>query len=133
MKNTKVELDLLIDVDILLMVEKGIRGGICHSIYWYAKANKKYIKDYDKKKEWSHIQYWDVNNLYGWSMSQKLEVNHFEWIKGTSQFNEDFIKNCKEESDERYFLKVDAQYLEKLHDLSFLLERIKIEKSNKNF
>ena len=50
MKNTKVELDLLIDVDILLMVEKGIRGGICHSIYWYAKANKKYIKDYDKKK-----------------------------------------------------------------------------------
>ena len=86
-----------------------------------------------KKKEWSHIQYWDVNNLYGWSMSQKLEVNHFEWIKGTSQFNEDFIKNCKEESDERYFLKVDAQYLEKLHDLSFLLERIKIEKSNKNF
>ena len=47
------------------MVEKEIRGGICHSIYRYAKANNKYIKDYDENKESSYIQYWDVNNLYG--------------------------------------------------------------------
>ena len=63
------------------------------------------------------IQYWDVNNLYGWAMSQKLPVNNFEWIKDTSQFNEDFIKNYNEESDEGYFLEVDVQYLEKLHEL----------------
>ena len=50
---------------MLLMVEKEIRGGICHSIYRYAKANNKYIKDYDENKESSYIQYWDVNNLYG--------------------------------------------------------------------
>ena len=53
---------------MLLMVEKGIRGRICHSIYQYAKANDKYMKDFDKNKE-SYLQYWDVNNLYGWTMS----------------------------------------------------------------
>ena len=86
------------------MVEKGIRGGICHSIYQYAKANNKYMKDYDKNKESSYLKYWDVNNLYGWAMSQKLPVNNFEWIKDTSQFNEDFIKNNNDKSDKGYFL-----------------------------
>ena len=65
LKRTKIKLDLLTDIDILLMVEKGIREGICHSIYWYAKANNKYMKDYDKNKELSFLQYWDANNLYG--------------------------------------------------------------------
>ena len=50
------------------------------------------MKDYDKSKESSYIQYWDVNNLYGWAMLHKLPVNNFEWIKDTSQFNKDFIK-----------------------------------------
>ena len=50
----------------------------------------------------------DVNNLYGWAMLQKLPVNNFDWVKDTSQFNEDFIKNYNEESDERYFLEVDV-------------------------
>ena len=65
---------------------------VCHSIYRYAKANNKYMKDYAKNKELSYIQYWDVNNVYGWAMLQKLPVNNFEWIKYTSQLNEDFIK-----------------------------------------
>ena len=63
---------------MLLMVEKGIRGGICHSIYQYAKATNKYIKDYYKNKESSYIQYRNVNNLYGWTMLQKFPVNNFE-------------------------------------------------------
>ena len=117
---------------MLLMVEKGMIGGICHSIYRYAKANNKYMKDYDKNKESSYLQYWDVNNLYGWAISQKLPVNNFEWIKDIFQFNEDFIENNTEESDEGCFLEVDVQYLEKLHelhnDLLFLPERMKIEK-----
>ena len=92
-KKRRVKLDLLTDIDILLMVEKSVRGGICYSIYQYAKANNKYMKDYDKNRKSSYIQYWDVNNLYRWAMSQKLPVNNFEWIKDPSQFNEDFIKN----------------------------------------
>ena len=115
-KKTKVKLDLLTDIDMLLMIQKGIRGGICHSIYRYAKANNKYMKDYDQNKESSYLQYWDVNNLYDWSMSQKLPVNNFEWIKYTSQFNEDFIKNYNEESDEGYFPEVDVQYIEKFYE-----------------
>ena len=63
---------------MLLMVEKGIRGGVCHSIYQYAKANDKYMKDYDKNRESSYIQYWNVNNLYSCAMSQKLPVNNYE-------------------------------------------------------
>ena len=77
LKNTKLKLDLLTDIGILLMAEKGIRGGTCHSICRYVKANNKYMKDYDKNKESSYLQYWDVNNLYGWAMLQKLPVNHF--------------------------------------------------------
>ena len=56
-KKTKAKLDLLTDIDILLMVEKGIRGGICHPIYRYTKANNKYMKHYDKNTESSYIQY----------------------------------------------------------------------------
>ena len=67
-KKTKVKLDLLTDIHMLLMVEKGIRGGICHPVYQYAKANNKYIKDYDKIKKLSYLQYWHVNNLCGWAM-----------------------------------------------------------------
>ena len=68
-------------------------------------------------------------------MFQKFPVNNFEWIKDTAQFNEDFIRSCNEESDEEYFLEVDIPYLETLHelrnDLTFLLERMKIEKAEK--
>ena len=93
------------------------------------------MKDYDKNKESSYIQYWDVNNLYGCAMLQKLPVNNFEWIKDTSQFNENFIKNYNEESDEGYSLEVDVQYFEKLHefhnDLQFLPKIMKTEKVEK--
>ena len=62
---------------MLLMIEKCIRGRICHSIYRYAKANNRYMKDYDKDKESLYIQYWDANNVYGWT-TQNLSVNNFE-------------------------------------------------------
>ena len=64
-KKPKVKLDLSTDTDMLLIVEKDIRGGICYSIYRYAKANNKYMKNYDQNEEASYLQYWDVNNLYG--------------------------------------------------------------------
>ena len=63
---------------MILMVEKGIRGGICHAIYRYAKANNKYMKNYNKNIISLHIMYLDANNLFGWGMSQKLSVNGFK-------------------------------------------------------
>ena len=65
LKKTEVKLKLLTKNEMSLMVEKGIRGGICHAICRYAKASNKYMKNYHKNKELSHIQYLDANNLYG--------------------------------------------------------------------
>ena len=92
-KKTNVKLELLTDIDMLLMVERGIRGWICHAIDRYAKANNKYMKNYDKDMELSYLEYLDANNLYGLAMSQKRPVNSFERVEELSQFNKDFIKN----------------------------------------
>ena len=78
LKKTKVKLELLTDNDMLLMVEEGIRGRMCHAIHRYATANNKYMKNYDEKEESSYNQYLDANNLYGWAMSQKLPVSGFK-------------------------------------------------------
>ena len=78
LRKTGIELELLTDVDMLLMVEKGIRGGTCHAIHRDAKANHKYMKNYNKSKESSYVQYLDANNLYCWKMSQKLPVDGFK-------------------------------------------------------
>ena len=114
---------------MLLLIEKPIRGGICHSIYEYAKFNNEYMKDCDKSEESSYLQYWDVNNLNGWAMLQKLPVNNFEWIKDT--FNEDFLKSYNEEIDKGYFMEVKVQYPEKVYklqnDLLFLPQGMKIK------
>ena len=117
LKKTNVKLELLTDYDMLLMVEEGIRGGICHSIHRYAKANNKYMRNYNKNEESSYIQYLDANNLYGWAMSQKLQVNNFKWVKDTSRINEEFIENYNENSKKGYILEVDVTYPKKLHDL----------------
>ena len=108
LKKTRVNLELLADIDMLLMVEKGIRGGIFQATYRYARANNKYMNDYDKNFESSYLVFLDANNLYGWAMSQKLLINGFEWVKKLSRFNERFIKNYSEISDRGYFLEVDA-------------------------
>ena len=78
LKKTNVELELITDYDKLLMIENGIRGGICHAIQRYAKANNKYMNDYNKNKQSSYIQYLDANNLYGMAMSEKLPIKGFK-------------------------------------------------------
>ena len=80
LKKTKVELELLTDIDMLLMFEKGTRGRICQAIHRYAKANNKYMKNYNKDVI-SCQMYLDANNLFGWAMSQKLPVKDFKWVK----------------------------------------------------
>ena len=70
---------------MLLIVKKETRGRICQTILRYAKANNKYMKNYDKNTTSSYLTYFDANNLYGWAMSQKSPVNSFEWVEDISQ------------------------------------------------
>ena len=78
LKKKKVNLELLTDIDMLLMIEKGIRCGICQAIHRHAKANNKYMKNYNKDIISSYPTYLDANSLYGWATSQKLPINGFK-------------------------------------------------------
>ena len=73
----------------------------------------KKMKDYDKNKESLYLNYCDLNNLHEWAMSQKLSLGSFKWVEETFQFSTDFMEKSNEDSDERYFLEIDFQYLEK--------------------
>ena len=132
LKETEVELELLTDIYILLMIEAGIRGGMCQAVHKYAKASNKYMKNYDKNIESSYLMYLDANNLYGWAMYQKLPVNGFKFENNLSRFNEDFIKNYNENGNIGYFLDVDVEYPKELFsphkDLPFLPERKNLKK-----
>ena len=100
----------LTDFSMLLMVEQGIRGGICHAIHRYVKINNKYMNNYDENKEQLFLEYLDANNLYGWAMIQPLPVDDFDWMEDLSGIDEDFIKNCYEDSDKGYIFDVDNEY-----------------------
>ena len=122
---------------MVLIVEEGIRVGICQAIHRYAKANNKYMNNYDKSIESSYLMYLDANNLHGFfqtifAMSQKLPANGFKWVEKLSKFNERFLKSYNENSDIGYCFEVDVEYPKKLFnlhkDLPFLRERKKLEK-----
>ena len=93
------------------------------------------MKNYNKDKEESFLQYLDANNLYDWTMSQKLPVSGFKWKKNMLKFNEEFIKNYDEDCGKGYILEVDVEYPKNLHGfhrgLPFLPERINIDKCKK--
>ena len=135
LKKTGVELELLTDYDMLLMIEEGIRGGICHAVHRYAKANNIYMKDYDSSKESSYIQYLDANNLYGAAMSEKLPMNGFKWVNDIFEINEKFVNSYNKNSDKGYILEVHVDYPSKLHklhsDMPFLPERMILDKTKK--
>ena len=116
LKQTKVELELLHDVDMYLMIESGIRGGVSVITGKHAQANNPYVEGYDPAKPRDYLMYLDANNLYGWAMSQKLPANEFTWM--TSLEVEQFdIMRVPEDSDTGYILDVDLEYPRELHDL----------------
>ena len=80
LKKTGVKLELITDYDMLLMIEKRIKGEICQATHRYAKANNIYMKNYENNES-SYIECLDSNNLYGQAMSQKLPINGFKWVK----------------------------------------------------
>ena len=112
------------------MIEDRIRGGICHAIQRYAKANNKYMKDIFRNEI-----YLDANNLYGMAMTEKLPVKGFKWMDDISMINEDFVKSYNKNSGKGYILKVDVDYpckVQNLHsDLPFLPERMVVYKTKK--
>ena len=117
LKMTKINLELLSDVDKLLMIEKGIRGGISIISNRYGKANNKYMKDFNKLELIKFLIYLDANNLYGWAMSQKLPTHNFKWM--TNQEIENIFNNRIVQVWEKTpcILEVDLEYPEELHDL----------------
>ena len=136
LKMTDVKLELLTDPDMLLMFEKGIRGGICQAIHRYAKANNPYMEDqFDPTKETSYIQYLDANNLYGWAMSQPLPIDDFQWVKDANSITSDMINQLSKDEKNGYLLEVDVGYPKEIHDahneLPFLPERMYCKKVEK--
>ena len=135
LKMTKVKIELLVDEDMVLMFEEGTRGSICQSMNRHTTANNKYMKEHDENKPSTFLEYYDVNNLYGWVMSKKLPVGEFKWIKHHAYFTEDFIKKHDEDSDYGYLLEVDVKvpkHLWRLYKyLPFLPQRMKVNKVKK--
>ena len=117
LKMTDIQLELLSDVNMLLMFEKGIRGGISIISNRYGEANNKYLKDYNKNKESKYLMYLDANNLYGRAMSEKLPTHGFKWLSSGEMenlFNNQIVQVWEKTP---CILEVDLEYPEKLHDL----------------
>ena len=108
LKKTEVELELLSDPDMLLMVEKGIRGGVSSIMHRYSKANNKYMgEDYNPTEPSKYLQYLDANNLYGWAMSRPLPTKGFKWMAE---------KELQDWNNHTCILEVDLEYPKELHD-----------------
>ena len=127
LKITKVELELLSDIDMLLMVEEGIRGGVSMIGNRYGKSNNKYMGDkFNPSEPSKYITYLDANNLYGWAMSKPLPTHGFKWMK-ENELNTWEKHPC--------ILEVDLEYPKSLHDLHsdypLAPERIEVNKVDK--
>lgn len=113
LKHTSVQLELLTDIDMLMFVERGIRGGLSQCSHRYSEANNKYMDEYDPSKKVVTIIYFDINNQYGASMCQYLPINNFEWLNDLD-LN---VMNIADDSDIGYILEVDlVDYPDHLHD-----------------
>ena len=133
LKETKQDLELLKDYDMLMMFEQGIRGGITHISKRYAEANNKYMKKYDETKPSTYIQYLDAINLYGWAMSQKLPTPGFKWIDVNKSTVIKLLE--KKDTNQGFIFEVDLDYPETLwdshNDYPPAPEKLKVDKIEK--
>ena len=116
LKMTDIKLELMTDIDMFQLIEKGMRGGISYIANRYGKGNNKYIKSYDKTKPSKYIMYLDANNLYGWAMSQYLPTGGFRWMT-EKQISKLDLANYNENSKKGLILEVDLEYPKELHNL----------------
>ena len=114
LKMAGMRLKKVLDIDMYLFIEKGLRGGISYIAKRYAKANNKYMNDYDPKKQSTFISYLDMNNLYGWAMSEYLPYEGFKWLKNVDEFD---VMSISEKNPIGYFLEVKLEYPDELYDL----------------
>ena len=114
LKMAGVRLEKISDIYKYLFTVKGLRGGISYIAERYAKANNKYMNDYDPKTFSSLISYLDMNNLYGWAMSGYLPYERFKWLKNVDKFD---VMSISEKNLIGYFREVDLKYSDKLHEL----------------
>ena len=114
LKKTGVELELLTDMDMHLMIERGMRGGISMASKRYAKANNPRVEGYDPAQPTNYLTYLDANNLYGWAMSLPLPKKNFHWKRVMP--TEEQIMKMKWNSKKGWILEVDLEYPEVLHD-----------------
>ena len=113
LRMTRINLELITDVDQQLFIEKGMRGGISYIAHRHAEASNKYMRDYDPERESSYIMYLDANNLYGWAMSQSLPCSDFKWLDPESVILDHYIDTSKK----GLILEVDLEYPQELHSL----------------
>lgn len=111
-----VRLKLLTDIDMHLFIEKGLRGGISIITHRHAKANNKYVPDYDSSQPSNHVTYLDANNLFGWEMSQALPVDEFRWLED-QEIESLNINSVSDDREDGFILEVDLDYPPELHDL----------------
>ena len=116
LKMTGVKLKLIDDIDMHSFIEKGMRGGISYIARRYCKANNKFAEGYDENKDSTVITYWDVNNLYGWAVTQYLPYDDFKWMS-EEEISEIDIDLIDKDSDEGYILEVELEYPDDLRNL----------------